>query len=109
MSAKKKTGHHCNPQTTILRRCHCGQYHLHYKYVMLTIPQKILFRIMEECYAWDEKRTRNTAEYGKKAMKLMVGLATMNIEAEDFDEFNAAIQQGASEALDIETLIRQAD
>lgn len=105
MSEDQNNNHHCRQQTTLLRKCHCGRYHLHYKYVMLTIPQQTLFHIMKECYEWEAMRSNNPAIFHDKTLKLMVGVAQLTICAEDFDEFNAAIQQGASEALKIVELI----
>ncbi len=109
MKEHRNNDHHCRHQTTLLRKCHCGHFHLHYKYVMLTIPKKTLFHIMEECYAWDEMRKTDPVIYENKPMKLMVGMVTITVDAGDFDEFNTAIQQGSSEALNIEALVGHAN
>lgn len=97
----------CRQQTTLLKKCHCGHYHLHYKYVMLTIPQQTLFHIMKECYEWEGMRSNNPEVFHNKTLRLMVGVAQLTISGEDFDEFNAAIQQGASEALNLVELIEK--
>ncbi|MCG8376606.1 MAG: hypothetical protein MI702_08990 [Chlorobiales bacterium] len=101
MPEQRKNNHHCRQQTTLLRKCHCGHYHLHYKYVMLTILQQTLFQIMKECYEWEEMRSASPEIFHDKTLKLKIGVVELTISAEDFDEFNAAIQQGASEALNI--------
>lgn len=99
--------HHCRPQNTLLKKCHCGHYHLHYKYVMLTIPQQTLFHIMRECYEWEEMRSANPEIFHDKTLKLMVGIVQLSISGKDFDEFNAVIQEGSSEALKILELVEK--
>lgn len=105
MSEHRNNNHHCRPQTTLLRKCGCGKYHLHYKYVMLTFTQQTLFNIMKECYEWDAMRSSKPEILYDKSLKLMVGVVMLTISGEDFDEFNAAIQKGASEALNIVELV----
>ncbi len=101
MSKNQNNNHDCQRQTTLLRKCRCGKYHLYYKYVMLTFPQQTLFNIMKECYEWEAMRSSGPEIFHDKSLKLMVGVVELTICAKDFDEFNAAIQQGASEALKI--------
>ncbi|MCG8343157.1 MAG: hypothetical protein MI684_10010 [Chlorobiales bacterium] len=105
MSEHRNNNHHCRQQTTLLRKCRCGKYHLHYKYAMLTIPQQTLFSIMKECYEWEAMRSSCPEIFHDKSLKLMVGVIVLTISGKDFDEFNAAIQQGASEALNIVELV----
>ncbi|MBO8093297.1 MAG: hypothetical protein J7D60_08315 [Prosthecochloris sp.] len=94
------------PQT-LIRSCSCGNYHLHYRYVMLTIPGKTLFHIMEECYEWEEMRAHVPEVYLHKPFRLMVGLCTIAILPEDFPEFNEAVQRCANEALNLDDLLQQ--
>uniref|UniRef100_B3EMU9 Uncharacterized protein n=1 Tax=Chlorobium phaeobacteroides (strain BS1) TaxID=331678 RepID=B3EMU9_CHLPB len=72
---------------------------------MLTFPQQTLFNIMKECYEWETMRSSSPEIFHDKSLKLMVGVVELTISPEDFVEFNAAIQQGASEALKIVELI----
>ncbi len=96
-----------NLPQTILRACSCGNYHLHYRYIMLTISKQTLFKIMEECYEWDEKRTHSRTPDLHKPFRLMIGLAAITIMPQDFREFNDAIQSATNEALSINDLVRQ--
>ena len=105
MAEERKNNHDCRLQSTLLRKCGCGKYHLHFKYVMLTIPRQILFKIMKECYEWDAMRSASPNIFHDKSLKLMIGVVELTISAEDFEEFNEAIQQGTADALNIGELV----
>ncbi|MEC9487683.1 MAG: hypothetical protein UMU76_09370 [Prosthecochloris sp.] len=94
-----------NLPQTLIRACSCGNYHLHYRYVMVTVPRKTLFHIMEECYEWEEMRAHAPAIYQQKPFRLMIGLVALTILPGDFDEFNNAVQRASNEALDIKKLV----
>ena len=105
MSEPHNNDHHCRPQNTLLRKCGCGKYHLHYKYVMVSFPRQVLFKIMKECYEWESMRSSNPEIFHSKSLKLMIGVVELTISPEDFEEFNEAIQQGATDALNISELV----
>ena len=94
------------PQTFI-RQCSCGYYHLHYRYIMLTIPMHTLFGIMDECYTWEKMRSHESGMHCRNPFRLVVGVASLAILPEDFEEFNEAVQQAAYKALNIMQLIQQ--
>ncbi|PWW81527.1 hypothetical protein CR164_08920 [Prosthecochloris marina] len=62
---------------------------------------------MRECYEWEEMRSANPEILQDKTLKLMVGVVQLSISGKDFDEFNAVIQEGASEALKILELVEK--
>ena len=105
MPEHRNHNHHCRPQNTLLRKCGCGKYHLHYKYVMVSFPRQVLFKIMKECYEWESMRSSSPEIFHDKSLKLMIGVVELTISPEDFEEFNEAIQQGATDALNISELV----
>lgn len=108
MSKHQNNNHHCRAQSTLLRKCGCGNYHLHYKYVMLTFQKQTLFKIMKECYEWDAMRNGSPEIFHDKSLKLMIGVIQLTISPGDFGEFNEAIQQGTTDALKINALLGNA-
>ncbi len=108
MAEERKNNHHCRLQNTLLRKCGCGKYHLHYKYVMLTFPRQVLFKIMKECYEWDALRSASPIVFQDKSLKLMIGVVELTIAPEDFEDFNEAIQEGTTDALNIGELLGNA-
>lgn len=105
MSEQRNNNHHYRLQNTLLRKCGCGKYHLHYKYVMVVIPRQILFKIMKECYEWEAMRSASPDVFLDKSLKLMIGIVELTLSPEDFQEFNEAIQQGTTDALNINELV----
>lgn len=105
MQEKRNDGKEYRHPKILLRRCKCGKYHLHYKYVMLTFAQQTLFAIMKECYEWEMMRDSSPEIFNDKPLKISVGFVDLTISGKDFDDFNAVIQQGTTEALQILELL----
>ena len=50
-------------------------------------------------------RSSSPEIFHDKSLKLMIGVVELTISPEDFEEFNEAIQQGATDALNISELV----
>lgn len=89
----------------MIQKCNCGAFHLHYQYLSITIKKETLFAIMHKCYAWKGQLKKSTACCHKRPFKLALGVCTLTISCEDFEEFNQVIQETTTKLLKLDQLV----
>ena len=89
----------------MIQKCSCGALHMHYLFLSITLKNETLFAIMQKCYTWKEKQRKKDSCMHKHPFKIPLGLCTITISNDDFEEFNQVIQEASAKLLNLDDLL----
>ncbi|MEE9905496.1 MAG: hypothetical protein K4305_08755 [Chlorobium sp.] len=106
MKSHERKNRGCHSRCMV-QKCSCGAFHLHYRYAMVVLHKQSLFRIMEECYRWEETGGNSDGKKSSSPLIIMLGIVSLIVPEEDFPMFSKAINDAVSEELGLPALVGQ--